>query len=154
MVTPPDSRVLTSVGGCSLMRRALPALSLGPWKAGLDEHYTLVAGSFKEKRPWNSWRPVGRGARAGIRKINLHDEYFKLRWAAETRIILCEKVAGLPEMNTKAREGGNLLRGEGGRVEAELFWGSGPCWAAGLPSPPPQGPPPPHELVSPPPAPH
>ncbi|OLC94914.1 MAG: hypothetical protein DMG35_09505 [Acidobacteria bacterium] len=86
------------------MRRALPALSLGPWKAGLDEHYTLVAGSFKEKRPWNSWRPVGRGARAGIRKINLHDEYFKLRWAAETRIILCEKVAGLQQLNPKPAE--------------------------------------------------
>src|SRR5437867_13104338 len=100
------------------MRRALPALSLGPWKAGLDEHYTLVAGSFKEKRPWNSWRPVGRGARAGIRKINLHDEYFKLRWAAETRIILCEKVAGRQHVNPKPAERGALYIAQGGSVEA------------------------------------
>jgi len=43
---------LISVGRCSL----IPALSLGPWRAGLDEHYTLVARSFKEKCPLGSWR--------------------------------------------------------------------------------------------------
>jgi hypothetical protein len=60
----------------------MPALSLEPWRAGLDEHYTLVAGSFKEKC---SLCPLGfmahrldAGARGGIRKINLHNEYFKL----------------------------------------------------------------------------